>query len=246
MNGSITRADGAPSWAADASSRTAFLRGLRVAGSTPGFVLFATALGFGALARDLGVSFAETLLISGVIYALPAQVILVDQLGRGATLAAAAFAVSLTAIRLLPMTIALLPYLIDGRGLRPVHFLAGHFVAVTAWIEGNRRLRLVPEHLRLAHFIGIGLGMLVMTALGSAAGHLVSAALAPSVSAALLFMTPIYFLLSLLSSVTREMDWFAIGLGVVLGPLLFLFLPGPDLMLTGVVGGTIAWWIGRN
>lgn len=234
----------APGWASGATKRSAFLRGLRVAGSTPGAVLFATALGFGALARDVGVTFSETVLISAAIYALPAQVMLVDQLARGAALAAAAFAVSLTAVRLLPMTVALLPHLKDERGLRPIHFLAAHFVAVTAWLEGNRRLPLLPEHLRLAHFIGIGLGMLIATAVGSAIGHVVSASLPPAVSAALLFMTPIYFLLSLLSSAARRTDWLAVGLGVVLGPLLYLFVPGPDLMLTGVIGGTVAWWMG--
>lgn len=242
----VSHADGAPAWALDATASTAFLRGLRVAASTPGALLFSTALGFGALARDLGVTFTETILISGMIYALPAQVMLVDQLARGAALTAAAFAVSLTAIRLLPMTVALLPYLKDARGLRPIHFFAAHFIAVTVWLEGNRRLPLLPEHLRLPHFFGIGFGMFLATALGSAIGHLVAASLPASVSAALLFMTPIYFLLSLLSSATRRMDWLAVGLGVTLGPLLFLIAPGPDLMLTGVIGGTLAWWHGRG
>ena len=54
------------------------------------------------------------------------------------------------------------------------------------------------------------------------------------------------FLLSLLSSATRRMDWLAVGLGITLGPSLYLLAPGPDLMLTGVIGGTLAWWLGRG
>jgi predicted branched-subunit amino acid permease len=63
--------------------------------------------------------------------------------------------------------------------------------------------------------------------------------------ATLLFMTPCYFLLSLGQSARRRSDWLAIVLGLVLGPLLFLVLPGPDLLLAGTVGGTIAYVFGR-
>ena len=235
-----------PDWVVTASRRKAFSRGLLVATSTPALVLLTTAIGFGALARDLGVTFGETLLMSGLIYALPAQVMLVDQLARGAALASVAFAVSLTAVRLLPMTVALLPFLKDSRGLRPIHILAGHFIAVTVWLEGSRRLPLLPEPLRLPHFFGIALGMFTATALGSAIGHALAGTLPVSVSAALLFMTPVYFLLSLLSGASRRMDYLAVGIGVVLGPVLFLLVPGPDLMLTGLIGGTVAWWAGER
>jgi predicted branched-subunit amino acid permease len=222
------------------------LRGIRVMLSTPGVVLFATSIGFGALARDLGFSFAQAVFLSTVFYALPAQVVLVDQLARGAALAAAAFAVSLTAIRLLPMTVSLLPYIRDHRGIRPIHIFAVHFMAITVWIEGNRRLPSLPEHLRLPHFFGIGFAMFAATGLGTIAGHLLAARVPPLVSAALLFMTPIYFLLSLLSGANRRMDWLAIAVGLCLGPILFTILPGPDLMLTGLIGGTIAYLAGRG
>ena len=43
---------GAPDWTRGASAKTAFLRGLAVMFSTPGAVLFLTALGFGTLVRD--------------------------------------------------------------------------------------------------------------------------------------------------------------------------------------------------
>ena len=42
----------------DASPRYAFWRGMAVGGSVPGIILFASAAGFGALARDAGFSLA--------------------------------------------------------------------------------------------------------------------------------------------------------------------------------------------
>ena len=44
----------APAWTHGASGTTAFVRGLIIAASTPGAVLFLTALGFGTLVRDAG------------------------------------------------------------------------------------------------------------------------------------------------------------------------------------------------
>ena len=68
------------------------------------FVVFATFVGFGALARDVGLDLLQVVFVSATVFALPGQVVLVDQIGQGAALAATAFAVTLTAVRLLPLT----------------------------------------------------------------------------------------------------------------------------------------------
>jgi predicted branched-subunit amino acid permease len=234
-----------PAWSIGASPRSAILRGLRIIGAAPGIVLFSTALGFGAMARALGFSLGHVMFLSASVYALPAQLLLIDQLARGATLAAVAMAVSLTAIRLLPMTVAMMPYLRDGRGTRAIHILAVHFIAVTAWIEGSRRLPPLPEPLRLPYFLGIGAGTVFCTVMGSMTGYLVAGALPPTLAAALLFMTPIYFLLSMMLGARDLGDWLAVLFGAILGPSLYLLIPGPDLLLTGLLGGTLAWAIGR-
>jgi predicted branched-subunit amino acid permease len=237
---------GGPPWAATASRRQAFVRGLAVAASAPALVLFTTATGFGALARDLGFTLGHALFMSVVMYALPAQVMLIDQIARGAALTAVAFAVTLTAVRLLPMSITLFALIRDGPRIRPIHIVASHLMAVTVWLEGSRRLPLLPHDLRLPHFFGIGFGMFCATAGGSVLGFLIAGALPPAVAAALLFMTPVYFLLSLFVGASQRMDWLAIAAGLLLGPPLFLLLPGPDLMLTGVIGGTVAYLLGRR
>src|SRR5689334_12040086 len=93
------------------STSAAFARGLRLVVSVPAFVLFSTSIGFGALARDGGFDLAHAVFMSATMFALPNQVVLVDQLARGATLAGAALAVTLTAVRLMPMTVTLVPLL---------------------------------------------------------------------------------------------------------------------------------------
>ena len=235
-----------PHWAASAGRWHAFLRGLAVAAGVPGAILFATSIGFGALAREMAVGIDHAVALAAVLYALPAQVVFVDQIGRGAGIAAAALAITLTAIRLLPMTVVLAPYFRDDPGPRGLRLLAVHFVAITAWLEGLNRIPALPGHLRVPHFIGIGTGLMVTTMIGTAAGYVLSASVPAPIAAALLFATPAYFLLSLIGASRSRADVLAIILGAALGPALYAVLPGFDLLATGLIGGTAAWALGRR
>jgi predicted branched-subunit amino acid permease len=224
----------------------AFLSGLKVAVSVPGIVLFATALGFGALARDGGFTIAHTIFITVSMFALPNQVVLVDQLARNETVIAAAFAVALAAVRLLPMTASLAP-MFRGPTRRPVlEAVAAHFVAVTPWIEANRRLPTLAPELRLASYLGMGLGLSMGMLAGALCGYALAGSVPAIVAAALLFMTPIYFLLSMMATSQSRLDAFAIGLGCAIAPVAFLIVPGFDLLATGLAGGTAAFLLRGN
>jgi predicted branched-subunit amino acid permease len=237
----------APSWAADATRLDAFLRGYVVLRETPGLVLLASAMGFGALARDSGFDLGHALFLTAIFYALPGQVLLVDQFARGSAILAAAIAVSLTGIRLFPMTVTLIPLVRDDRAPRWLTLVAAHCVAITAWVEGQRRLPVLPKHLRLAHFLGIGSALLCSTATGTTIGYLLAGGgVNVAISAAFLFMTPLYFLTSLIATSSTTSDRLAVGLGLMLGPALFFVVPGFDLLAAGLIGGTIAHRFGRR
>jgi predicted branched-subunit amino acid permease len=219
----------------------AFARGFSLVVSVPSALLFAAGLGFGALARDAGFSAAHAAFITGGMFALPNQVVLVDQLARNDTLLAVAFAVGLAALRLLPMTVTIIPFLKEGRPRPVLETVAVHFVAVTPWIESQRRLPSVPAGLRLASYLGLGLAFWATMLAGTMAGYTLAGAVPATVSATLLFLTPIYFLLSLLATARVRMDLIAVGLGCALAPLLYVLTPGLDLLATGLVGGTLAF-----
>lgn len=219
----------------------AFAHGLRAGYSVAAFVLFATALGFGAFARDAGFTLSHAAFLSLTMFALPNQVVLVDQLARGATVAGAALAVTLAAVRLFPMVAVTMPTLRGSKRHRLLEVLAAHFVAVTTWIEGARRLPAVAPDLRLAHHLGIGTAVCFMMMLGSVAGYLLTGGVPAAVSAALIFTTPLYFILSLVISSQSRADMTAIVLGCGLAPLLYLIVPGFDLLATGLIGGTLAY-----
>lgn len=223
-----------------------FVRGLRFAFSTPGLILLASSAGFGALARDAGMTVFGSVFMMGVLFALPAQVVLLDTMARGGSLLAGAIAVSFTGVRLLPMALAIMPWLKDRNSPDWQRLIAVHYVAVTAWLEGMKSLPAMPERERVMTFLGIGTGMWLTTLLGSALGFALAAAVPPMIAATLLFLTPIYFILSLMAVARESMDVLAITIGAAIGPLFYLVLPGADLVLTGLIGGTAAFIAGKK
>ena len=212
----------------------------------PAAVLCASSMGYGALARDSGLDLGLTLFINATFFALPAQVVLVDQIARGAALSGAAFAVALTAIRLLPMAVSLMPLIRNGDRLPKFGFLAVHFIAISVWVDGAVRLPKLPPEKRFAYFLGMGLGMMAATLTGSSIGYLLASSVPTIVSAALLFMSPTFFWLSQVGTARLPADWLAIAIGCVIGPVLFQIVPGLDLLLAGLSGGTIAFFVGKQ
>lgn len=221
-------------------------RGARETTIIPAALLFTTFIGFGALTSETGLSLLDTLFMSAFIYALPGQVVLVDQIGRGASIVTAALAVTATGVRLLPMTVALLPMIRDRGIPKWMEFAAAHFVAVTVWVESLRRAPAVPRHLRAAYVLGIGIWLVFASCCGALIGFLLAANVPPVIAAALLFMTPLYFMLAMIGSARGVEGLAPIILGGMLGPLFHMLIPELDLALAGLVGGTLSFWISRS
>lgn len=231
---------------AQRSTAGAFAFGVRVGCSVPAAVLFATALGFGAMTRDGGFSMAQAAFISATMFAMPNQVMLVDQLVRNETLAAVALAVALTAMRLLPMTVTLVPLLARPKQRLITDLAASHFVAITTWLESNRHLPGLPAHLRMPFFLGLGCTIAGVMLLGTLLGHGLATGLPPLLTTALLFTTPIYFFLSLMATSRTRLDVLAVAAGAGLIPLAHFVVPGFDLLATGLIGGTLAFVLARR
>lgn len=147
-------------WVHDATPTQSLYQGVRRGMREPGIILAITAMGFGALAHEAGISIGNTMAMMLIFFALPAQVILIDNVSRGASLLATAFAVTLTGVRLLPMTVVLMPYLRSRRYGIFYRIFAVHFIAVTAWVEGMRWIPKLPETLRMTFFLGLGSSLL--------------------------------------------------------------------------------------
>jgi predicted branched-subunit amino acid permease len=220
-----------------------FWRGVRAAFSIPGLILASAFVGFAGLARDAGLTLAQTVFMTGVVWALPAKVVLVGAIIAGSSLPAAAFAVALSSVRLAPMVVALVPEMRTSRTPSWVLYLLSHFVAVTSWVLAMERLPHVPQRMRTSYYAGLGATLVVANMVVVAVVFLIAGSLPPAVSAALFFLTPLYFVTSLWGSARETAVQFAMILGLILGPIFHLLLPGFDLVAAGLLAGFCAFGI---
>lgn len=223
-----------------------FFAGVRSAVMSVFFlVLMGTYIGMGALAHDFGLSSWWLALSTILVWAAPAQVILLSALGTGAAPIEVAIAVSLSAIRLFPMVVALMP-LLRGPGTRLRDLLLPtHFTSVSMWVESLLLLPGMPRERRLAFCNGLSVGYMGTAMTFGFAGYYLAAGLPPLLAGALLFLTPMSFLISTARNCRQMLDRLALVLGLMLGPLLTYWHIGLDLMWTGVVGGSLAYAVHR-
>lgn len=222
-----------------------YLHGAVTALSVPGLVLFAGYMGYGGLLQAVDFPIIAGLLSTLLVWALPAQIILVGSLASGTGLLAVALAIGLSSLRLFPMVMAIAPFLRSGRRNMARDLLCAHFVAMTVWVEGQRLLpRMRPEG-RPAFVLGLGCGLLTISLLGTAGGFVMAGELPKHLAIGLLFLTPISFSVFMVRGASDVTDWVALAVGFCLTPFVAGLGGGMDLMLSGVGGGTLAYAVGR-
>jgi predicted branched-subunit amino acid permease len=144
------------------------------------------------------------------------------------------------------MVVSVLPLLRMPQTKRRHLVLAGHFVAVTLWVECYRLLPQVPRGRRIAFVHGLGCGLLTVCLSATALGYGLAANLPQLFAAAILLLTPLAFLLSTARNCRQISDILALVLGLALYPLAATLHTGVDILISGISAGTIAygahWW----
>jgi hypothetical protein len=204
------------------------------------YVLLGTYIGFGALAHDFGWSVGWMVACTLLIWAAPAQIILISTLGT-ASLAEVAIAVALSSARFVPMVVAIVPMLKTSETRLRHLIVPTHLTAISVWVEGMRILPTLPPARRLAFYNGLGTGLLGAATIASVIGFYVAAEVPALFAAGLLFLTPMSMLLSLTRNGRDLIDRLALALGLVIGPVIASTRIGLDLLWTGLIAGTLAY-----
>ncbi len=227
-------------------SAAAFVGGLKAPfGTVFVLVMAGTFIGIGALAHGYGFSVWWLTVSTVVVWAGPAQIILIAALGSGGSMIDAAIAVSLSGVRLFPMVVSVLP-LLRGKNTRTRDLLLpSHFMAVTTWVESLRLLPQLPQEQRVPFCNGMGFGYMATSVVAGLAGFYLAAGLPPLAAGGLLFLTPMAFLCMTTRGARALLERLALALGLAVEPTLTHFHVGLDLMWTGVGAGSFAYLVHR-
>ncbi|MGF1594865.1 MAG: AzlC family ABC transporter permease [Kiloniellaceae bacterium] len=224
-----------------ASPRAAALAGLRDSFGVPMLVLGASYVGFGSLVYGAGLDVWFGLISTFTGWALPGQIVVVELYSLGASLFLVTAAVAMTNARLLPMTVALMPYLRTPGTPAWRYYLVSHYVAVTAWATGMRVCPTLPPQHRLSYFAGFGTALWSMCLVTTAVGFHLAGLLPGFVTLGLVFLNPIYFMLVFVADARHRARILALVVGALLGPPLHLVSADWGLLVTGVLAGSIAF-----
>ncbi|MGD9743894.1 MAG: AzlC family ABC transporter permease [Dongiaceae bacterium] len=226
-----------------ADPRAAFEGGVRESASMPAIALGASFLGFGSLCRQADWSLGLSLASTTTGWALPGQIALIELYAVGAGAAAILLAVWLSGMRLLPMTLSLMPFLRHEGTPAWRYYLAAHFIAITGWATAMQRCPILPVEQRLPYFFGFVLTLWLSAMTATTVGYYMVYLLPPALGLALLFINPLYFTLVFSNDLGRRDRALALGFGAVAGPLFHLVAPDWGLLYTGLVAGTAAFLV---
>lgn len=215
------------------------LRGAKDAFGAPAAVLFAGMVGFGAMGQANGLDIWLTSATSFFMFALPGQVVLIEMLVLGASGVAIAFAVTLTATRFFTMCLTLFPQFPEKQR-SSFYYLLVHFMAMTSWAIAMKDFPKIEPDKRLSYFTGFALVCWGVSTPGTALGYLIAGQVPSYLSLGMVFINPLFFLLTF-TEVKPRANRIAILLGAVIGPVSYLWFPNYSLLITGLVGGTIAY-----
>jgi predicted branched-subunit amino acid permease len=224
------------------SKQEAFRRGMRHAIGAPAGVLFAGYIGFGALCYSLNLSIWTAAGSAFFVYALPGQMVMAEMFALGATTLLTTLAVGLTASRFLPMTLTVLPQLDNEHRAKKSLYAMVHLLAMTSWAVAMRDLPKMEPRYRQAYFWGIGLICWIVCAPGSIIGYLIADEVSMPLTVALVFLNPLFFILSF-TEVKPTAYRLAILFGSLLGPLSHSIVPDYSLLISGLVGGSLAYFL---
>jgi len=218
-----------------------FWRGVGMVFSIPALVLVSTFVGYGSIAREAGLGIGHTAFSVPFIWALPSNLLLVAGVASGASLFTIMIAVVFASLRMLPMTMALIPQIRAAHTTKLHLLIACSFVAVTAWVHTLKKAPDIPRNGRYPYFLGFVAVLLIGSTLSSVLVHVVGAKLPPLLLAGLYFLTPLYFATMIWQTTKGRGEAVAMVLGLTLSPLLAFWLPQSNILLAGLIGGAIGF-----
>ena len=225
--------------------RKAFFRGVGDGLSMPFFMVLASMMGFGSLARDSGLSFGVSVISTATVWGLPGQVAFAELFAVGAPVLAIMLASSMANLRFLPMSLSLLALFRNQKPAWRWRYLLVALMSINTWALTLRNGPSMAADQRFSYYMGLCITCMTGGLAGTALGYHLAASFPFYVTVSLIYLNPVYFVF-LFSAVRHRNCILALMFGAVLGPLFHLISPEWGLPFCGVIAGSAAYWIDRR
>ena len=210
---------------------------------SPAIALGCCFIAIGALLKDLGFNIQESVFSTMLTYALPGSLVMAESLLIGSSLLNIFLAVWFVNARLYPMAVSLFPLMMHKNQPKWKYYFSCHFIAVSAWLIMKSNYEKIEKEHRIDFWIGIGSATWSVAVLGTILGFYFSGYMNKEMMIGLAVVNPIYFM-CMMGGASKTLEiTLSVVLGVTLGPIFYFFSPEWSILLGGVIGGTIAYFI---
>ena len=212
---------------------------------SPAIALGCSFLAIGALLKNIGFNFQQSVSSTFFTYALPGQLVMAESFLVGASLLNIFIAVWLVNARLFPMAVSMFPLLKSKKQPKWKYYISCHFLAVSSWLIMKKDYRTIDESYRIDFWMGIGTATWSIAIFSTILGYLVSDYLSKDMMIGLAIVNPVYFFCMLLGSMKNIAIGTSVILGTILGPVFYLISPEWCILYGGVTAGIIAFFAGE-
>ena len=202
-------------------------------------------IAIGALFKNLGFNIQESIFSTVLTYALPGSLVMAESMLIGASLLNIFLAVWFVNARLYPMAVSLFPLMMHKSQPKWKYYFSCHFIAVSAWLIMKSNYKKIPKEYRIDYWIGIGSATVSVSVIGTFIGFYFSEYMNKDMMIGLAILNPVYFLCMMVGASKTIQVTLSVLLGIILGPIIYLFSPEWSILLAGVIGGTIAYLVGE-
>ena len=215
--------------------------------NVPGLALFVTMVGFSTLAKDAGFDVWLVSATTLTVWGMPGQVALASLYATGASLSIIFLAVALANMRMMLMVIS--GYNMLQLKEHNMSFckkvLLMHIMAITSWAQISHVKDKYPANLLLSYYIGFAITIYIFGLSGTLLGYFIDNFADNEVLRAIIFMTPLYILLLVISS-KDNINRCAVFLGAIITPLIYPIFFEWSVLIGGVAAGSLAYLIGEK
>ena len=212
--------------------------------SLPAFILLFTMMGYGSLARSAGFGVDMAALGTLLIWGLPGQLAMVELTATGQNIFAIVFACSLANARFFPMVMSFIPAMARSRVAMPKLMLDAQLLSINSWAMCLREFPHVEPAYRHLYYLTFASSILSAAVVGTVLGFYGAVLLPAVVVLGLIFVSPLFFAL-VLSAVKGKAERYSLLFGCVIVPVAHALFPAVDLLVTGVIGGSLGFALGR-